>query len=369
MSERARQDEPRPVPDSEPRREIKFEHSRQFVPILRHLNASLLVSTYAAGKLAVVTAQERGLGLRFHNFEQAMGVAPAGPALVVGSKGQLWFLQSDPSMAPRVDPEQQHDACFLTRRSFFTGNIHVHELAWSDQTLWVVNTLFSCLCSLHDEFSFVPRWRPPFISKLAAEDRCHLNGLAMDAGEPKYVTAMAESDAAAGWRPTKATSGIVIDVPSGETVAGGFAMPHSPRMHQGRLWLLNSGAGSLVTVDPQSGTHETVVEMPGYTRGLAFCGQFAFVGLSRIRETAVFGGVPIAEKRAELRCGVVVVDLLSGQNVAYLQFLKGVEEIFDVQVLPGIRSPVLSGPYPDRDDAQPIWVVPNEQDLARLAEP
>src|SRR5262249_3886517 len=153
------------------------------------------------------------------------------------------------------------------------------------------------LCTLHEGYSFVPRWRPPLISALAAEDRCHLNGLALAGGRPKYVTALAETDTPQGWRPNKATSGCLIDVSTGQAVARGFAMPHSPRVHGGRVWLLDSGTGRLVTVDPASAEIQAVAEQPGYTRGLALHGTYAFVGLSKIRETSTFGGVPIAERR------------------------------------------------------------------------
>jgi uncharacterized protein (TIGR03032 family) len=177
-------------------------------------------------------------------------------------------------------------------------------------------------------------------------------------GAPKYVTALAESDTPQGWRPNKVTSGCLIDVASGQTVARGFAMPHSPRLHRGRLWMLHSGVGQLVLVDPADGKVITVTELPGYTRGLALHDRFAFVGLSKIRETSTFGGMPIAERRPELKCGVGVVDLGTGRLLAHLEFVTGVEEIFDVQVLAGVRCPVLSGPYPSLDGAAPIWTVP-----------
>src|SRR5262249_55882145 len=159
-------------------------------------------------------------------------------------------------------------------------------------------------------------------------------------------------------RPSKATTGCLIDVESGETVIRGLAMPHSPRVHQGKVWLLDSGRGRLVLADMQHGTVATVIELPGYTRGLSMLGTFAFVGLSRIRETSTFGGLPIANDRETLKCGVAVVDLVSGRQMAFLEFHSGVEEIFDVQLLPGIRSPVMSGPHPHLDNRAPIWRVP-----------
>jgi uncharacterized protein (TIGR03032 family) len=175
---------------------------------------------------------------------------------------------------------------------------------------------------------------------------------------PRYVTALGETDTPAGWRPNKATGGCLLDVPSGRTVARGFAMPHSPRVYQGRVWLLDSGTGRLVTVDPATGGVQAVTELPGYTRGLAFHDGFAFVGLSRIRETAVFGGVPIAGRREGLRCGVAVVELSSGRRLAQLEFHSGVEEIFAVAVLPGVRFPAVSGPYPEVDGVPTIWSAP-----------
>ncbi len=171
---------------------------------------------------------------------------------------------------------------------------------------------------------------------------------------------MAETDTPNGWRAAKDKTGVLIDVDSHEIVARGFAMPHSPRVHGGRIWLLDSGRGQLVTVDPQSGTWTVVAAFPGYTRGMAIHGQYAFIGLSRIRETSVFGGIPIAEKRDELKCGVGVVDLLNGRVVATFQFQNCVEEIFAVELLPGIRCPAIRGPQP-RDlehAADEIWVAP-----------
>jgi uncharacterized protein (TIGR03032 family) len=158
----------------------------------------------------------------------------------------------------------------------------------------------------------------------------------------------------------------LIDIDSGETVAGGFCMPHSPRMHQGKIFLLDSGRGQLVTVDPSSGDVDTVTRYPGYGRGMSIHGQYAFIGMSKARETSVFGGVPICEDRSAMRCGIVVVDLLAGQSVAYLEFQTGVEELFDVQVLPETRSPVVCGPYPAEDQQTPVWVIPEPALVSKL---
>ncbi len=281
-----------------PVREITFEHSAQFVPLLEHLGCSLLVSTYAAGKLVSIGVSGHQLSLGFSNFQQAMGVAIGPPGLAVGGPNLIWLLRDAQSLSAKIDPPGSYDRGFLARESFVTGNIHVHELAWgADGELWLVNTLFSCLCTLHEDFNFVPRWQPPFVTQLAPQDRCHLNGLAMDCGRPQFVTALGTSDEPRGWRGSKADGGVVIDVDDGRTIADGFCMPHSPRVHEGQLYLLDSGRGRLVRVDRKSGDVEEIASYPGYGRGLSFCGQFAFIGMSKARESSVFGGVPICQDR------------------------------------------------------------------------
>lgn len=346
-----------------PPTEVRYEYTGNFAVILQDLGVSLLVTTYQAGKLLLLGSTPAGLAISFVEFDQVMGVAVQPTRIAVGTRHAIWFLRSAPDIAPRLEPVGRHDACFLTRQAHITGAIHGHDLAWAGDELWVVNTLFSCLATLHEGYSFVPRWRPPFISSLAAEDRCHLNGLALEAGQPRYVTALAECDTPAGWRPTKATSGCVIDVPSNQVVARGLAMPHSPRLHDRHLWVLDSGQGRLCQVDPKTGHITPVAALLGYTRGLTFAGPYAFVGLSQIRETSVFGGLPIAAQREQLKCGVGVVDLRRGEMVALFEFHSGVTEIFAVEVLAGVRCPAVFGPFPTVDDTRTIWYVPTKPPL------
>jgi uncharacterized protein (TIGR03032 family) len=288
-----------------------------------------------------------------------MGLAVNGERLSLGTRDQVWHFRNAADIAPRVEPAGQHDACFLPRASHVTGDIGVHELAWVGDELWVVNTRFSCLCTLHPDYSFVPRWRPPFITALAAEDRCHLNGLAIVDGRAAYVTALGETDTANGWRANKPRGGCLMDVRSGEIISRGLSMPHSPRWHDGRLWVLESGTGRLVLVDPASGHREPVAEVPGFARGLALSGAYAFVGLSKIRKTSAMDGVPLAERRAQLKCGVAVVDVRSGRVVDLLEFQTAVEEIFDVQLLEGVRFPEVMGFQ--KDAIRHTFVVPTEE--------
>jgi uncharacterized protein (TIGR03032 family) len=245
-----------------------------------------------------------------------------------------------PDVAGRLSGPQPHDACYLPREVHITGDIDIHEMAWSaDDELWVVNTRFCCLCTLDRDHSFSPRWRPHFVSALAPQDRCHLNGLGMVNGQPKYVTALGETDAPGGWRENKRDGGILIDVETNEILLRRISMPHSPRWYRDKLWLLESGEGSLAVADLEAGTWGMVAQLPGYTRGIDFVGPLAFVGLSQVRETAVFSGIPIVERLEERICGVWVVNIETAQTVAFLRFEEGVQEIFAVHALRGIRYP------------------------------
>jgi uncharacterized protein (TIGR03032 family) len=348
-----------------------YTQTDSFVELLVQLRSTLLVSTYQANKLLAVRASKNGLSTLVRTFDKPMGLAVDGSRLAIGTRKEVWFLRNAPDIAPRIEPAGQHDACFLPRASHVTGDIGVHEIAWADphpqplshkgrgeKELWLVSTRFSCLATLDPDYSFVPRWRPPFISALAAEDRCHLNGLAMDNGHPKFVTALGTTDIRDGWRADKPHGGCIIDVPSGEFVTRGLSMPHSPRWRDGKLWVLESGTGGIVLVDRATGRRDTVVQLPGFTRGWAMAGRYAFVGLSKIRPTSAMDGVPIATRRDELKCGVAAVDLSRGRIVGLLEFQTAVEEIFDVQLLPGIRFPEVIGFQ--NESLHHTFVIPRE---------
>lgn len=323
--------------------EFRYVPSGGFSALLAHLRASLMISTYQANKLLAVRAQEPGLSVLVRTFDRPMGIAADARRLALGTRNQIWTLRNAPDIAPQVEPAAMHDACYVPRTAHVTGDIGVHELAFAGDELWMVSTRFSCLCTLADQYSFVPRWRPPFVSALAAEDRCHLNGLALRDSRPAFVTALGETDSPGGWRAAKSRGGVLIDIASGEIVSRNLSMPHSPRWHDGRLWVLESGVGGVAQVELATGRRETVVALPGFVRGWALAGPYAFVGMSKIRKTSAMDGVPIAQRRHELKCGVAVVDLRRGACVGLLDFQTAVEEIFDVQLLAGVRFPEVIG--------------------------
>jgi uncharacterized protein (TIGR03032 family) len=347
---------------ADPAEPLQSVHTTTLPQLLAHLGASVLVSTYQAGKLILVRADGPVANTHFRNFDTPMGVAHSGGRLIVGTRTQVQEFRNQPAVAAKLAPPGRHDACFLPKTTHHTGQIAGHEIAVAgDGEAWVVNTRFSCLCTLRPDCSFVPRWRPPFVTALAPEDRCHLNGFALRGGSPRYATALGATDAAGAWRANKAGGGVLLEVPSGRVVRGGLAMPHSPRWHDGRLWFLESGDGTLSAADPDSGATEVVARLPGFTRGLDFAGPLAFVGLSQVRESALFAGLPLTDRLPveDRRCGVWVVDTRTGQTVAFLQFQAGVQEVFAVQLLPGIRFPELLNDPADEVAAN-AFVLPDE---------
>jgi uncharacterized protein (TIGR03032 family) len=344
---------------AEPTPEVLFRSAStaSFRELLAGLGASLAVTTYQAGRLILLRESGGSVNSHFRALDTPMGIAYDGRRLAVGTRTEVVVFQNQPALAARCDPPGSHDGCFVARTRHMTGDLRVHDLAWADDGLWLVNTRFSCLATLDDEHSFVPRWRPSFVSALAAEDRCHLNGLAVVDGRPRYVTALGTSDEPDGWRERKADGGVVLDITTDELVVEGLSMPHSPRWHDGHLWVLESGRGLLRRVDVASGVVDEVARVPGFARGLAFAGRYALIGLSQVREHA-FDGLPLTRHGGDdLRCGVWVVDTTDGTTVAYLSFDGLVQEIFEVALLSGLRYPELVEPgAPLADNA---YVVPD----------
>lgn len=350
---------PARCPEKDEFLQADYRFSESLPQLLDELGASLLVSTYQAKQVASVGVAGDNLHVSFRRFDQPMGIALDDDGVAVVTKEQVWFLRSHPELAPQVAPAGTYDTCLVPHRTVVTGGVQGHEIAWGrgadgERALWFVNTAFSCLAGLDDEHHFVPLWKPPFISELAPGDRCHLNGMAMRDGLPAFVSVMARTDEPGGWRAGRNDSGALLHVPSGEPVTTGLSMPHSPRWHDGQLYVLNSGFGRLERVDVSTGARDVVALLPGYARGLAFHGPYAFIGLSKIRETAIFGGSPIAEYHDQLKCGVGVVDLRTGSTVATLEFTSVMHEIFDVQVLAGARCATLGGTPGAGDE---VWRV------------
>ena len=322
--------------------------SRRLPAWLADTECSLAFTTYQAGKLFLLGIQaDNKLSIFERSFPRCMGLASTanGRQLILSTQYQIHRLDN---ALPTGESQDGFDALYVPRLSWITGDLDIHDIVHDRHGLpMIISTLFSCLATVSEGFSLKPLWRPGFISKLAPEDRCHLNGLAAENGEARYATAVSTSDVSDGWRDRRADGGVLIDITTDQVVLEGLSMPHSPRLHNGRLWLLNSGAGEFGFADLETGRFEPVAFCPGYARGLALIGNYAIIGLSLARKTRTFQGLPLdqalQDHGAEARCGLIVVDTTSGNTVAWLRIEGIVDELYDVVALPNTNRPSALG--------------------------
>lgn len=345
-----------------PNQGVEVYSDRQFPEWLHQNQLSIAYTTYQTSRLSLLGTSPDGQRLSGFErvFDRAMGLYASPERLYLGTKYQVWQLENS------LEPAQQYqgyDKLYIPRVGYTTGDLDIHDIVVDTQgRLIFVSTLLNCLATVSARRSCQPLWKPRFISQVINEDRCHLNGLALVEGQPRYVTACSQSDVVDGWRDRRRNGGCVIDVQTDEVVVTGLSMPHSPRFYQGKLWLLNSGTGELGTVDLQAGKFEPIAFCPGFLRGLAFWKHWAIVGLSKSRkEDKTFGGLPLEEKLAakdaEPRCGLMVVDLNTGAIAHWYRIEGAVTELYDVQVLPGVQRPMLLG-FQTEEIAQLIALEP-----------
>ena len=320
--------------------------SRQFTAWMAEQRVSLAFTTYQVGKFFMLGLQPDGrLDIFNRTFNRSMGLSVSDQTLYLSTLYQLWRFDN---VLGSGETHSGYDRMYVPQVAWTTGDVDIHDIGQDPEGRPVfVNTLFGCLATVSEQYSFKPLWKPPFLSRLAAEDRCHLNGMAMIDGRPRYVTSVAQTDVADGWRDRRAAGGTVTDVDSGEVVITGLSMPHSPRWHNNKLWLLDSGTGYFGYVDTEAGRFERVAFCPGFTRGLSFAGNFAVIGLSRPRKDGSFSGLQLDEelkkRDATAHCGLQVIDLRTGDAVHWLRFSGVIEELYDVAIMPGIIRPMTIG--------------------------
>ncbi|MCF8516875.1 MAG: TIGR03032 family protein [Rhodobacteraceae bacterium] len=325
---------------------LAFHGSRLLTSWLKEAKVSLAMTTYQAGKVFLIGLQPDGrLSVFERTFERPMGLGVGQGRFWMSSVYQLWRFED---FLGQQETRDGYDALYVPVTGHTTGDLDIHDIHEDAEGKPIfVATRFNCLATLSERGSFREVWRPPFIDRLAAEDRCHLNGLAMRDGQPAYVTCLSRTNVFEGWREKRRDGGMVLEVPTGEVVAGGLSMPHSPRLHQGKLWMLQAGTGEFGRIDLATGKFEPVCFLPGFARGLAFVGDYAVIGISRPRENRTFEGLVLNERlQAEgvsAQCAICVVNLRTGDIEHRLEIGGIVEEIYDVNLLPGVIRPMALG--------------------------
>lgn len=310
-------------------------------------NISLAFTSYQSGNLYLFgPGNDDKLAMHQAAYPQAMGVVGDANRVYLASHSQIIRLEN--VLAAGQIANNKHDKVYVPRNFQTTGAADLHEIGvCADGKVVFINTKYSCLCELSLTHSFRPIWKPDFISKLAPEDRCHLNGLAMEEGKPRYASAVCRSDVVDGWRDRRHDGGIIIDIATDKIVAEGLSMPHSPRSHDGKLWVANSGTGEIGYVDRKTKSFHAIAFCPGFIRGLAFINGYAIVTLSKPRYKR-FDGLQLAngleQRDADPWCGVQIISLADGSVTHWIRFDGAIQELFDVCVLPGVKDAITLGP-------------------------
>jgi uncharacterized protein (TIGR03032 family) len=323
--------------ESSTAQQILCTSSGDFVALLDRLGFSLVLSA-RPDNVIFVGAVDGKLEVESVRVSQPIGLAAGGSRLALASPRTVTIYSNVSLLAPHYPGRPNHyDAYFVPRRLYFTGECHMHDMTFEGEALIGANTNFSCISRVDSDYSFTPLWTPGFITEISGDDRCHLNGFASEDGQLKYVTALSASNEPKGWRNLPDSGGVLIDAERGTILRSDLCMPHSPRIVRGELYVLNGGEGEVLRVDRKTGMHSVIASLPGFTHGLTTLGGVLFVGMSQNRVSRSKNPPPVAQRFPTLTAGVAVIDPRNGILMGSLAFTAGVSEVFDVQILPGVR--------------------------------
>ena len=319
------------------------QYTSQVPELLTRLGCTLAITTYQAGKLVFISPKDEHTLIQLpRTFDKPMGIAEDSEKdkLALACKDNVQVFANSNDLAAFYPPApQKYDALYMPRLTYHTGQVDIHDLNFGkDGKLYAVNTLFSCIISLDDDYNFTPYWKPWFVDKIVSEDRCHLNGMAMQDGLPKYATAFNTGNSMQSWREDITSTGVIMDVTTNEIVVEGLAMPHSPRIYNGELYCLLSATGELIKVNPQNGTHETIIQLDGFVRGMDLYQDYLFIGLSKLRKnSSTFAKLDFADSANE--AGIMIVHLPTASIAGKINYQTSLDEIYDVHVLANKRRP------------------------------
>jgi len=322
--------------------------SPQLPELLLKLNCSIAITTYQAGKLIFISpADENNLTMLPRTFSKPMGCHVEGDKMVLAVKDEVLFFENAKELAVHYpNKKDTYDSLFVPRATFYTGNVDMHDIALGKDGIWAINTSFSCLCQVTGNYNFIPRWKPPFITELASEDRCHLNGMVMVNGKPKYVTALGTSNTPQGWREHIINGGVLLDVETNEVILDKLPMPHSPMLYKGELYLLLSATGEIIRVNIQEKKYEVIKKLNGYCRGMDIYGDYMFVAMSKLRKnSSTFAKLSFAENADS--AGIKIIHLPTKALTMELKYETSVDEIYSLKVLANtIRPNILNTTNP-----------------------
>lgn len=313
--------------------------------ILYKEGISILYSTYQAGRLIFISSPNGESLVQYaKTFKRPMGVAFSddGSKLAVASSHMIDIFGTTPELAYSYPEKKNHyDKLYIPQARYYTGYVDTHEIAYGKEGLWTINTKFSALTLMDEARHFVPKWTPPFISELAPEDRCHLNGLAMKDGKPKFVSMFSQTDSKDEWKSLPKNQGLIMDIETDEVLVRDLTMPHSPVFFDDKIYFLQSGTGQIMSYDLSTKELKEIAVMKSFLRGLEVIGDYLFVGASMLREksTSSFGQLPISNEQTF--CGLYIFNRHTGKMYGGISYTDHIKEIFSVKILPNTKLPGL----------------------------
>lgn len=320
-----------------------FKYEPEILDILEKNSISLIISTYQIGKVIVLSASDEKIVQLPRTFNGVMGISCDEETISIATNNEVFVCRNSKELAQTYPKSpNKYDAIYIPQGKYFTGELAIHDIAYTKEGLIGINTKFSCLVKIDDKFNFTPIWKPFFIESLDAIDACHLNGMAVDNGEILYVTAFAKTSIEEGWRKNKYTSGLLMDIKKNEILLDNLSMPHSPRVYENYIYLAESAKGELIRVNRDTLEKEVLCSLPGFTRGIDIKGDLLFIGLSKFREDHLYGDAPILKKYKELKSGVVVYHITSNSIIGMVEYLNTVREIYDVKTISHKRPNILN---------------------------
>lgn len=338
--------------------------------LMSRLNCTLAITTYQAGKIVFISPKnESNLVQLPRTFPKPMGIAleEQGDKMALACKDEITVFKNSKALAFSYPPKPKvYDSLYMPRSKYYVGPVDIHDLMWGDDGLYAVNTLFSCIAKIGEDYSFTPYWKPPFITEITPEDRCHLNGMAMVNGKPKFATAFCQGNTARSWRDVVTTDGILMDMESNEVIVPNIPMPHSPRIFNNELFLLLSATGEFVKIQINEGKYDVICNLNGFVRGMAHIEDYVFIAISKLREnSSTFAKLDIAGKSKNAK--IMIVHLPTGSVQGEITYHTSVDEIYDIQILPNkIRPNIMNSAKEDHKlgvvlPESTYWAKQNEE--------
>lgn len=326
---------------SNPQIDLQFDYSRYLPNWLNENKCNIAISSYNSHFIFTIGLDDKDQPFLYcKSAPRAMGICYKNNELIASSLGNITTYTNRGELKDNV--YGIFDKNFVPNTTIHRQDVDIHDICKTDDgEIYYISAMFSCICKpSKDNKTFEVYWKPPWISKLAAEDRCHLNGLCCIDGKPRFVSSICQGDIVKTWQEkSRVKQGIIYDLENEEIYCEGLSHPHSPRWYNNKLWLLNSGTGYFGHVEDKKFVEKVFI--PGFIRGLAFHNNFAVVTTSLDRHNKDFEeyelGDNLEKKGTKGKCGIWIINMESFDIIHNFEFKGDVRELYDTVIIPECR--------------------------------